>query len=82
MNTHPFPAGMKLQVLGIVHRKDEHGRRAEKGFWTRIGVAFVNRDGSFNLRLDYHPTDPETILQMRPFTPKEEDADEGEEASP
>ena len=28
----------------------------EKGFWTRIGTAFQNQDGSWNLRFDYLPT--------------------------
>jgi hypothetical protein len=29
----------------------------EKPFWTRIGVAFVNRDGSFSVYLDAAPLD-------------------------
>lgn len=29
----------------------------EKPFWTRIGVAFVNRDGSFSVYLDASPLD-------------------------
>lgn len=29
----------------------------EKAFWTRIGVAFVNRDGSFSVYLDAAPLD-------------------------
>lgn len=29
----------------------------EKAFWTRIGVAFVNRDGSFSVFLDAAPLD-------------------------
>jgi hypothetical protein len=29
--------------------------RGGKSFWTRIGVAMVNRDGSWNLKLDAIP---------------------------
>ena len=37
----------------------------EKGFWTRIGIAFQNQDGSWNLRFDYLPSDPTVTIQMR-----------------
>jgi len=30
-------------------------RSPGKSFWTRVGVGFVNRDGSLNLRLDAIP---------------------------
>jgi hypothetical protein len=43
------------------------------GCWTRIGVAFENRDGSWNLRFDYLPARMETTtIQMRAFDPKED----------
>ncbi len=29
--------------------------RGEKSFWTRIGVAYTNRDGSINVKLDALP---------------------------
>lgn len=35
----------------------------EKPFWMRVGVAFLNRDGSFNLHLDATPLDGK--LHMR-----------------
>ncbi|AKU92295.1 hypothetical protein [Vulgatibacter incomptus] len=35
----------------------------EKPYWMRVGVAFMNRDGSFNLHLDATPLDGK--LQMR-----------------
>ncbi|HWV37184.1 MAG TPA: hypothetical protein VN033_01785 [Vulgatibacter sp.] len=35
----------------------------EKPFWMRVGIAFMNRDGSFNLRLDATPLDGK--LHMR-----------------
>jgi len=44
----------------------------EKGFWTRIGVAFVNRDGSLNVKLDAVPVNGE--LHIRDFKDAEEPA--------
>lgn len=35
----------------------------EKPFWMRVGVGFINRDGSFNLHLDATPLDGK--LHMR-----------------
>jgi hypothetical protein len=29
--------------------------RGEKSYWTRVGVAYTNRDGSINLNLDALP---------------------------
>jgi hypothetical protein len=31
-------------------------RGGGKSYWTRVGIGFVNRDGSLNLRLDAIPT--------------------------
>lgn len=39
--------------------------RNGKSYWTRIGVAVENRDGSFNLIFNFLPSDPQTRLQMR-----------------
>ncbi len=47
-------------IYGVVKREG-----MDKGFWTRIGTAFENRDGSWNLRFDYLPTDPSATVQMR-----------------
>ena len=47
-------------VYGIVERPGQ-----DKAFWSRIGVAFRNRDGSINLKLDFFPRDPATGLQVR-----------------
>jgi len=35
----------------------------EKPYWMRVGIAFMNRDGSFNLHLDATPLDGK--LHMR-----------------
>ncbi len=34
-----------------------------KSFWTRVGIGFVNQDGSWNLKLDAIPTNG--TLQVR-----------------
>lgn len=48
--------------------------RGEKAFWTNIGVAFENRDGSWNLRFDFIPTDRMTTIQLRDFQARTDDA--------
>ncbi|MCA9595405.1 MAG: hypothetical protein KC776_18955 [Myxococcales bacterium] len=50
------------QIVAVVERGE--GTDTKK-FWTRIGVAFENRDGSWNLRFDYFPTNPATTVQLR-----------------
>jgi hypothetical protein len=59
----------KMQLVGAVERTVAGGEK--KSYWTRIGVAFENADGSWNLRFDYLPTAGGTTIQMRPFDPKE-----------
>lgn len=56
------------QIVAAVERGEGE---AKKSYWNRIGVAFENRDGSFNLRFDYFPTSAETTIQIRDFDPKE-----------
>ena len=45
-------------VYGVVER-------GEQNFWTRIGAAFENRDGSLNLVLDFVPMSADTTIQLR-----------------
>ncbi len=59
-------------IFGVVQREG-----MEKGFWTRIGTAFQNHDGSWNLRFDYLPTDRTATVQMRPVKSGEEGAESG-----
>jgi hypothetical protein len=47
-----------------VERGDGQDKRS---FWTRVGVAFENTDGSCNIKLHFYPTNPATTLQMRDF---------------
>jgi len=43
--------------------------RGEKSYWTKIGIAYVNRDGSLTCRLDALPVSG--TLQIRVDTPSE-----------
>jgi hypothetical protein len=44
--------------------------RNEKTYWNRIGVAFTNKDGSINVKLDALPIGG--TLQIRDYEPREE----------
>ena len=55
-------------VYGIVQREG-----MEKSFWTRIGAAWENRDGSVNVKLDFLPASMETTLQIRDPRPADDD---------
>ena len=57
--------GRMKQLVAAVNRGDAT-------FWTRIGVAFENRDGSWSLKFDFLPTSPGTTVQLREFRPREE----------
>lgn len=66
------------QMLGayvIVERKTpEHPDR--RNLWLNVGVGFVNRDGSINVRLNAVPVDG--VLHIRPM-PAAQAADESDE---
>jgi hypothetical protein len=51
-----------MQLVGAVDRPGSDGK---KTWWTRIGVAFQNRDGSYNLPFDYLPLLAGSTIQMR-----------------
>ena len=51
------------EIFGIIERTNREGEKVST--WVRIGTAFVNKDGSFNLKLNFFPTDPEMTLNMR-----------------
>jgi hypothetical protein len=72
MNTQKMPAVNMMQLVGAVERPTPGGEKPTKTWWTRIGVAFQNRDESWTLRFDYLPTRlHETTIQMRPISPKD-----------
>lgn len=45
-------------------------QRGSKKYWNRIGIAFVNQDGSLNARLDAVPVNGE--LHIRDYVPRED----------
>ena len=58
----------RLAVYGV---EDFEHNGDEKSRWTLIGTAFQNKDGSFNIKANYWPTNGANV-QIRPFQPKEE----------
>lgn len=45
----------------------QKGSKGGKGFWTRIGAAWANRDGEgFNLKLDYLPLNGAELVVRKP----------------
>ena len=50
----------------------------DKSYWTRIGAAFTNRDGSLAVQLDALPG-PRARVQIRDYTPRDADAQDGPE---
>jgi hypothetical protein len=66
-------------VWTMVERTPQNGGAA-KTYWTRVGVGFVNRDGSINLRLDAIPINGN--LQVREWEPLERRQEGGTEPPP
>lgn len=56
-----------MKVVWTITERTTNG--ATKSFWTKVGVGFVNRDGSINLRLDCIPISGN--LQVREWEPME-----------
>jgi hypothetical protein len=55
----------KVKIAYTVVERDKDGRQ----FWVRVGAAFVNRDGSLNVRLDAMPVNGK--LQIRDYQPRD-----------
>jgi hypothetical protein len=45
-------------------------QRGTNKYWTRIGVAFVNKDGSINVKLEAVPVSGE--IHVRDYVPRDE----------
>ncbi len=61
----------KMKLVAVVQFGEGENKRSR---WTNIGVAFENRDGSWNLRFDYLPANmADTTIQLRAFEPRSED---------
>jgi hypothetical protein len=58
---------MENKSMKIVYTVSE---RDNKSYWTRIGVAFTNRDGSINMKLDAVPL--VGTLQLRDPEPRDD----------
>lgn len=60
---------MSAKRFDLFSVKEAPKDSGKKNFWTKLGVAFENKDGSFSLHLDGLPIDGK--LQMRVATEKE-----------
>jgi hypothetical protein len=58
---------MNASKMKIVYVISERGT---KSYWNRIGVAFMNSDGSINVKLDAVPVTGE--LQIRDYSARED----------
>ena len=56
----------KMKIVYVI------SERNSKSYWNRVGVAFVNNDGSINVKLDAVPVSGE--LQIRDYVAKEDGA--------
>ncbi len=56
----------KLKIVYVITERNG------KSYWNRVGVAFVNSDGSLNVKLEAMPVTGE--MQIRDFTPRDEAA--------
>lgn len=54
----------KMKIVYVI--SDRNGRK----YWNRIGVAFINSDGSVNVKLEAIPVSGE--MQIRDYVPRDE----------
>lgn len=59
----------KMKIVYVI--SDRNGRK----FWNRIGVAFINSDGSMNVKLEAIPVSGE--MQIRDYVPREDGVGNG-----
>jgi len=64
-------ADVKYVAYTVTERGDGDDK---KSFWTRIGVAYENRDGSLGVLLDALPTNGKLVLQTPKQRPEADDA--------
>jgi len=61
----------KMKQLMAITTRGEGDK--EKTFWTRIGVAFENNDGSYNIKVEFLPADlVNTTIQLRDFKERDD----------
>ncbi len=54
----------KMKIVYVITQRNN------KSYWNRVGVAFVNGDGSINVKLEAVPVSGE--MQIRDYTAREE----------
>lgn len=54
----------KVKIVYVI------SERNGKHYWNRIGIAFVNRDNSINVKLEALPVSG--VLQIRDYSPNED----------
>lgn len=67
-----------MKVVYTITEREVRGEK--KSFWTKIGAAFDNRDGSLTIRLEALPLNG--VLQVREEEPKQKDGGGGGNKSP
>ena len=54
----------KMKIVYVVTKRNK------RSYWNRVGIAFVNADGSLNVKLEAIPVNGE--LQIRDYVPRED----------
>lgn len=64
-------AGSERWTLAWIKKVNRNGE--ERTFFDNVGVAFKNKNGSFNIYIEKMPTviDKDTVFNLAPFKPKE-----------
>jgi hypothetical protein len=69
-----YKGGRPYKHLWMVEDRDKNGQ--SKSYWTKVGVAFENRDGSYTLELAAVPVNGSRLQMRDPFPRDEMDAGE------
>lgn len=64
--SRPSSNESKMKICYSITKRENQDR----SYWTRIGVAFVNSDGSLNVKLDCVPVSGE--LHIRDYVPNDD----------
>jgi len=79
MSETTYTKNARLNVYMIKEGTKVREDGSKTTFWTKVGVAFVNSDGSFNVRLDAVPVDGRLHMRL----PKESNGNgDGGETQP
>lgn len=66
----PETGDRKVKAVFTIIENQGKGGNPDRKFWLRVGIAFVNRDGSLNVRLDAMPING--MLHIRDMPPADE----------